>query len=218
MLRWIDRFLNSSIGRKALMAVTGLLLVGFVISHLSGNLLLFQGPEAFDGYVEFLTGIAVLPLLEIGLAGLFVLHILLAIKLTGENRAARPVDYEVKADHGRKTIPSATMIVSGVVILIFLIKHIWDFRWRKSEFSEAPYEMVARAFQDPLTVVIYVLGATALGLHLFHAISSAFQTLGVNHPKYTPLITGVGRALAIGLALGFAVIPIFFLLNGGAHQ
>lgn len=218
MLRWIDRFLNSSIGRKALMAVTGLLLVGFLVSHLSGNLLLFKGQTAFDDYVHFLNGIAALPLLELGLVGLFVLHILLAIKLTGENKAARPVGYNIKADHGRKTIPSATMILTGVVILGFLIKHIWDFRWRKAEFEEAPYEMVVRTFQDPLTAMVYVLGCTALGLHLFHAISSAFQTLGINHPKYNALILGAGRVIAVALALGFASLPLFFLLShGGAH-
>lgn len=218
MLRWIDRFLNSSIGRKALMAVTGLALVGFLFSHLTGNLLLLKGQTAFDDYVHFLNGIAALPLLELGLAGLFVLHIMLAIKLTSENKAARPTDYTIQATHGKKSIPSGTMIVSGVVILVFLVKHIWDFRFRKAEFEEAPFEMVARAFQDPVTVMVYVLGCLALGLHLFHAIASAFQTLGFNHPKYAPLITGAGRAIAVLLALGFAILPLFFLLShGGAH-
>ena len=200
------------------MAVTGLLLVGFLFSHLSGNLLLLKGATAFDDYVHFLNGIAAMPVLELGLAGLFALHILLAIKLTAENKSALPVEYSIKADHGKKSLSSASMIISGVVILGFLIKHIYDFRWRKAEFEVAPFELVARTFQDPLTAMVYLLGCGALGFHLFHAISSAFQTLGFNHPKYTPLIIGVGRAVAIALAVGFAILPLYFWLShGGAH-
>lgn len=218
MLRWIDRFLNSSIGRKALMAVTGLLLIGFLIAHLAGNLSLYGEPGAFDDYAHFIGGLEILPLAELGLALCFIVHIYMAVRTTLENRSARPIKYGIPGSHGKKTVSSTTMFISGLVILIFLIKHLWDFRLHKEAFEEAPAEVVHTALNHPLTATVYILGAIAIGFHIFHAFSSAFQTLGINHPKYTPLLTWIGRVLGVLLALGFASFPlIFWLGQGGAH-
>lgn len=200
------------------MAVTGLLLIGFVVAHLAGNLSLYKGGGAFDEYAHFIGGLEILPLAEAGLALLFLVHIYMAVRTTIENRGARPVKYGIAGTHGKKTASSTTMFLSGLVILGFLFKHLWDFRLQKEAFEAAPEEVVRTALAQPLTAVVYVLGATALGLHLYHAFASAFQTLGVNHPKYTPALTWIGRILAIVVALGFASFPlIFWLGQGGAH-
>ncbi|MDF1797870.1 MAG: succinate dehydrogenase cytochrome b subunit [Planctomycetota bacterium] len=220
MLRWIDRFANSSIGRKALMAVTGLLLIGFLLAHVAGNLTLYadQDGSAFNAYVESISALPILPLAEAGLALLFLVHIYLAVRTTLENRKARPVAYQATGTHGQKTLASTGMFVSGVVILGFLIKHLLDFRLRKAEFDEAPHESIVEAFQHMPTVAIYVVGCTALGFHLFHAIQSAAQTLGFNHPKYTPAILWFGRIFGIVLALLFASFPLVYMVkNGGTH-
>ncbi len=200
------------------MASTGLLLIGFLIAHLAGNLSLYKGEGVFDEYAHFLGGLEILPLAEFLLALLFVAHITMAILTTLENRGARPVKYAVAASHGKKTVSSTTMFISGLVVLIFLGKHLWDFRLHKEAFEKAPAEVVQTALSNPLTAMVYILGAIALGFHLFHAFASAFQTLGVNHPKYTPALTWLGRVLAVILALGFASFPlIFWLSQGGAH-
>jgi len=200
------------------MACTGLLLIGFLIAHLAGNLSLYKGEGAFDEYAHFIGGLEVLPLAEAGLALLFLVHIYMAVRTTIENRSARPIKYGITGTHGKKTASSTTMFLTGLVILGFLIKHLWDFRLHKAAFEVAPEEVVRTTLGQPLTAVVYLLGVTALGLHLFHAFASAFQTLGVNHPKYTPALTWIGRVLAVVVALGFASFPlIFWLGQGGAH-
>lgn len=218
MLRWIDRFLKSSIGRKALMAATGLLLVGFLVAHLAGNLSLYKGEGAFDEYAHFIGGLEILPLAELGLGLLFIVHIYMAVRTTMENRNARPIKYGIAGNHGKKTVSSMTMFVSGLVVLIFLIKHLWDFRLQKEAFEAAPTEVVQAALSQPFTAIVYILGAIAIGFHIFHAFSSAFQTLGLNHPKYTPALIWAGRILGVLLALGFASFPLFFWLGqAGSH-
>jgi len=200
------------------MAVTGLLLIGFLIAHLAGNLSLYGEAGAFDEYAHFIGGLEILPVAELGLALLFIVHIYMAVRTTLENRGARPVKYGITGNHGKKTVSSTTMFVSGLLVLIFLIKHLWDFRLHKEAFEAAPTEVVHAALSHPLTATVYILGAIAIGFHIFHAFSSAFQTLGINHPKYTPVLTWIGRILGVVLALGFASFPlIFWLGQGGAH-
>ena len=218
MLRWFIRFLKSSIGKKASMAITGLLLIGFLIAHLGGNLSLYKGEGVFDEYAHFLGSLELLPLAELILVLLFASHITLGVLTMLENRGARPIKYGITASHGEKTVSSTTMFISGSMILIFLLKHLWDFRFHKEIFEEAPAEVVRTALNYPWTATVYLLGAAALGFHLFHAFASAFQTLGMNHPKYTPALTWIGRVLALIVALGFASFPlIFWLGQGGAH-
>jgi succinate dehydrogenase / fumarate reductase cytochrome b subunit len=199
------------------MAMTGLMLIGFLITHLVGNLSLFAGDDgaAFNEYAEFISSLPFLPIAEIGLALLFIGHIFLAVKTTIENRRARPIDYEVKATHGEKTFASQSMFLTGVVILVFLIKHLWDFRIQKENFDADEFGAVQTALGDPLTACVYILGILALGIHLSHAFGSAFQSLGFNHPKYTPVLRITGKVLALLLTLGFVSLPLYFWLGQG---
>ena len=214
MLRWLGNALNSSIGRKIVMGLTGLLLVGFLFAHLSGNLKLMPGfgsEEKFDGYVEFLKSFeGFLLLAELGLVALFVCHIYLALRLTMENVAARKERYVVRNDRGAKTFGSASMFATGSLILLFLIKHMLDFRFN-ADFHEDPSGVVVEMMSSPLHGGIYIAAALVVAVHLSHGIQSAFQSLGFNHPRWTPLVKCAGLGIAALLGLGFAAIPAYFL-------
>jgi succinate dehydrogenase / fumarate reductase cytochrome b subunit len=220
-VRWLRLVLSSSIGKKVVMAVSGLLLIGFLIAHLAGNLLIYSGAEskAFDEYAEKLDKNPLLPLAEIGLFLLFAVHIALALRVTNENRQARRQPYAVRSTMGERTLASASMIVTGVVVLIFLVVHILDFRIGKYSVDSGAGSLallVKRRLREPLAAAIYLVGITALGIHLRHAFRSGLQTLGVNHPKLNPLLVRLGWAIAILLGIGFASFPIFFFASGGA--
>jgi succinate dehydrogenase / fumarate reductase cytochrome b subunit len=217
---WLRRTLSSSIGKKLAMAVSGLLLIGFLIVHLSGNLLIFADDQgrAFDEYARKLDDNPLLPIAEIALLALFVVHIALALRVTTENRDARRIGYGVRNSMGAKTLASSTMIVTGSLVLIFLIVHLADFRIGKLFAEARPFSlaaMVRRRLHEPLGAAIYLAGVLALGVHLRHGFRSAFQTLGVNHPKLNPILVRVGWALAVILAAGFAAFPILLLARGG---
>jgi succinate dehydrogenase / fumarate reductase cytochrome b subunit len=216
MFSWIGRFLSSSIGKKTTMAVTGLLLVGFLVMHLAGNLLLYAGDGAFDGYAQKLHDLG--PLLyvaEAGLVLLFVLHINFAVRTLLENRRATPSKYAVAADRGGKTLASSTMPLTGVIVLLFLFWHIVDFRldggfkglFTAENRGAGAGELVWERLGSTAHVAVYLLGIAALTLHLTHAIRSAFQTLGLRHPRWTPIIDRGSLVVAFALGLGFASIP-----------
>lgn len=209
-MTWIGRFLTSSIGRKQTVAVTGLLLCIFLILHLLGNLLLVAGRAGFDEYALFLEE---KPLLviggEIALAILFFAHIGLASRLAFENRLARQARYVVRNDRGAATTASRTMFLTGAIVLVFLVLHIANFK-----FGERPdgslYLLVVGTFQDSVGwVVWYVFANAALGLHLSHGVQSAFRTLGLQHPKYTPWIRNLSLAFAIVIATGYIFLPVY---------
>lgn len=208
---WVGRVLSSSIGKKVQMALTGLLLCGFLVTHLAGNLFLFGGREMFNHYAEKLSGNPLLPIAEVGLAALFVLHAVTALRVTWQNRRARPVGYAKGAWHGGKTPGSATMAVSGILILAFLIIHLKTFRFAPDRSDL--YAVVMAWFQNKLYSGFYVAAMIALGLHLSHGFWSAFQTLGVDHSKYTPWIKCAGKGFAALIAFGFASIPIWAVLR-----
>jgi succinate dehydrogenase / fumarate reductase cytochrome b subunit len=222
-MSWLDRILHSSIGRKALVASTGILLVGFLVVHLAGNLTLFADStgEAFTNYEHALGSNPLLPVAEIGLLVLFVVHIGLAVRVTLANREARRQGYAVRATVGRKTFASGTMIVTGVLVLAFLVVHLMDFRVPKLFGSDSVANMadaVKARLATPVGGLVYLVGVGALGLHLSHGFKSAFQTLGANHPRYTPWIERLGILLALVFFLGFALFPVYFLVRSrGAH-
>lgn len=218
MMHWIQKLFWSSIGKKSLMAVSGLLLIGFLVTHLAGNLLLFadRSGAKFDGYEQALSSNPLLPLAEVLLLALFVGHIGMALVLAAKNRSARSQRYEVEANHGGKTASSTTMLITGLIILAFLVIHILDFRVAKigeDEYSMA--RMVRERLSSPLGAGVYIVAMVALGFHLRHAFQSALQTLGLNHPRYTPLVRQISVVLALVLALGFASIPMYFIAGGG---
>lgn len=220
MLDEFRRILLSSIGKKLLMASSGLLLLGFLVVHLAGNLLLYRGEKGaeFDAYAHTLESNALLPFAEIGLLALFITHIALAFRVSVENRDARHTGYRIRASKGEKTIASASMLITGVIVLLFVIVHLYDFRVGKLFEEEAGVSlaaMVGRRLSTPLGAAVYLSGVAALAIHLRHAFRSACQTLGIDHPNVTPVLGKIGWALAVVLGLGFASFPLFFLWKAG---
>lgn len=225
---WLIHAFGTSIGKKLVMAITGLALCGFLVLHLGGNLLLYVGAEEYNAYAHALHAQKILlPIAEIGLLILFVGHIWLAIRTTFENNAARTTPYAVKQtkmEEGPLAAPaSSTMMITGLVVLVFLIVHLYDFALddhlrrlgiakilhREPGADLAPFERALQILQSPVTFVVYIAGSLFLGYHLLHGFQSAFQTLGANHPKYTPIIRFVGFVFAITIAIGFASFPFW---------
>lgn len=218
---WFTTFTRSSIGKKFIMALTGSLLMIFLIIHFIGNMMLYFGPKAFDTYVDTLETIKpLIRVIEVLLALIFIFHIYNGIKLWYENKKANPKKYAVNASRQNTDIYSRTMAITGVTIFVFLIIHLSTF-WATFNFGAHPnteypyYTIVTHWFQNPFYSLIYIIGMIVLGYHLNHAFESAFQTFGWNHKRYTPLIKKIGTIYALILAIGFASIPIYFFLMGG---
>ena len=214
----------SSIGKKQVLALTGLALCGFLTAHLAGNLLIFCGPEAFNGYAHKLTGNDLIYLAEAVLAAIFLTHILLAMTLVWENRRARGQRYHLKRPTGRgATMASASMPLTGLVTLIFLVLHLLHFKFGPDyRVTHAGMEMrdfyrlLVEYFESPLNVAWYIVAQGALGVHLSHGFSSAFQSLGLNHPRHTPRLKIAGKVFAVVMAVGFSSLPLYLHLKGGS--
>ena len=214
MLRWIGNALASSVGRKIVLGLTGFLLLGFILNHLAGNAKLFG--EGFNEYVAFLQGFGPLLLVsEIALAALFACHIAIAMRLTMENRKARASQYVVRNDRGAQTFGSITMFHTGAILLAFLLKHILDFRLADG-FLGDPEAMVVAKLSQTGNAFIYILASVVLGIHLSHGFRSAFQSVGLSHPKLDAVLAKAGVALAAVIALGFASIPAYILFTKGS--
>ncbi|OGS13597.1 MAG: hypothetical protein A2234_04645 [Elusimicrobia bacterium RIFOXYA2_FULL_58_8] len=209
-ITFIKRFAFTSIGRKVIMAVSGLLLGGFMLVHLAENLLLFKGEALYNAWVDFLISNPVTPFLEIALAVIFVTHIITGVWVRIEDFINAPGGYEVRKWQGGRTIGSATMLYTAAAILAYLAYHLLTFRF--VDHSMGFYQMVTSAFRMPVFVAVYVAGSVALALHLSHGMQSAFQTLGLNHPKYTPPIKILGLLTAAAMT-GFALISVYYLLG-----
>lgn len=221
--------ITSSVGKKIVMAVTALSLVLFVIVHLLGNLTLLGGnSETFNMYAHKLESLGgLLYFAEIGLIGLFIVHFVIAISVVIRKKSARPVGYHMKKNLGgssRKSVGSTTMIYTGIVVIIFTIVHLIQFKFGPG-ISEGYlrvvddhvvrdlYRLVYESFQNPVCVILYSVVMILLGFHLSHGFWSAFQSLGANHPRYTPFLYGIGIALALILGIGFFVIPIVIYIK-----
>jgi succinate dehydrogenase cytochrome b subunit len=213
-LVFLRRIITTSIGRKLIMALTGLLLVGFVSFHLMSNLVLLNGQEAYNAYVSHLTSVPFLLFIELGLLSLFLVHILMGIYVRWEDYRNSPSGYKKRNWQGGRTIGSSTMLYTAATILIFVAYHIFTFRL--SDHSMGFYEMVTNAFRDPVFATIYVLGGLAMVLHLSHGVQSIFQTIGINHLKYTPFIKCGGWLIALTM-VAFALLPLIFLFGLEAH-
>jgi len=216
MLSRLGSFLSSSIGKKMLMSVTGLLLVGFLVVHLAGNFLIFadENGAAFNAYGNtYHENPAFLYTAEVVLIALFATHIWLAFRTSIDNREARRERYAIRATAGRSSVASSSMLITGAIVLVFLVIHLLDFRL-SSEATEDLARSVKSRLSSPLGGAIYLLGVLALGVHLSHALKSALQTLGVSHPRLTPLIQRATLGLAVLLFLGFASFPVVMLAKG----
>lgn len=212
-MSWLGNALASSVGKKLVMGLTGLLLVGFLVFHLKGNLKLLEDPsgDSFDAYVAFLQGFGGLLLVaELGLALLFLAHVYLALRLTQENLQARKQRYVVRNTRGAATAGSLTMFFSGALILGFLLKHLYDFRF-DGRFLGDPDALVKATLSQPAHALVYLGAAIVLGLHLSHGFRSALQSLGVNHPSWNPWLVLLGKLVAFVFAAGFALFPIYYL-------
>lgn len=205
------RLFTGSVGKKLLMAVTGLLLSGFLVTHLAGNLLLLKGEHAFNAYANMLESNPLLPLAEIALALIFVGHILMGLRLAWENRAARPERYAASASAGAKTFGSATMPYTGLLLIAFLVVHLKTFRF--TDHGPSLYRHVVKAFSNPWYAGFYVLAMSGMVVHLSHGFQSAFQTLGLRHPLYTPTIQRFGYLFSIAM-LAFAALSVWAWYGG----
>ncbi len=209
------RFWNATIGKKIVMAISGLILFGFVVVHMLGNLQVFMGAEHFNAYGRFLrVEPALLWTMRIVLLAMVILHIWASIQLALLNKLeARPVGYVKKKNIG-SSYASRTMYWSGPIIAAFVIYHLMQFTWGVggTPFTEGqPYENLIRGFQVPWISAFYIIAMGLLMLHLYHGIWSMFQTLGANHPRYTPMLQTFAKVVAILLFLGFSSIPVAVL-------
>lgn len=212
------RYVFSSIGMKFLMALSGLAMFGFVVAHLSGNLLLFKGEEAFNYYAESLKQLG--PLLWIARIGILVtaiVHVFTAIRLTRMNRAARPMPYMKNATI-QASLASRTMAVTGGWVLFFILYHLAHFTFQKVHIFDVPnpsslFQIVVASFQQPAVAALYIVSLVLMGNHLNHGLSSLFQSLGFNHPTFTPMIKRAVPVVAWGWALCFISIPVSCLLG-----
>lgn len=219
----LRRFFSSSVGTKILIAFTGLAFFGFLITHLAGNLLILVSADSFNGYSHKLTSNPLLPIAELGLLAIFLLHVFKAIANYTRNKGARPSTYEKKTWAGhtsRKSLSSTTMIFTGSVILIFTVLHIAMFKYG-TYYEDAVhkyrdlYKLVIETFANPLWVAFYVLSMIVIGFHLRHGLSSACQSLGLSQPRYSRSARLIGTIVAILIAGGFAMIPVWVYFIGG---
>ena len=224
-MSWFTNFLTSSIGRKLIMSLTGLFLITFLIVHLAGNLQLLKndGGEAFNVYAKFMTSNPLIKFVSYGLYAMILLHAFLGLALWSKNRKAKGIAPSVGYKSDKISWASKNMALLGILVLAFLFIHMGDF-WFKMKFGSVDmvtygdmevkdlYAKVKITFSSWIWVVSYLLGVIALGVHLWHGFESAFQTLGLNHSKYTPLIKSVGKGLSVILTIGYLVLPLYFKL------
>jgi succinate dehydrogenase / fumarate reductase, cytochrome b subunit len=203
---------HTSVGKKAVMAATGIIMVVYLITHVLANLLVFQGPEKINSYSRFLHGTGgALWAARLVLFVAVVLHIVAAVQLAARRQKARPVGYAAGRDSQVSTLASRTIRWGGALILVFLVYHILHFTLGTvhTSFVEGdPYHNVVAGFRSPWVVAFYELALAAVGLHLYHGIWSSGRSLGVSSPSPRPMRRQLALALSVLVWVGFAVIPI----------
>lgn len=224
----MSSFVSSSIGKKFFMSITGFFLMMFLLVHLSVNMLLLfdDSGDLFNHGAHFMATNPLIKIVEPILALGFLLHILYATYLTLQNQKARPVNYKKTEPGNSSSWASRNMFVLGTLVLIFLVLHIMNFYWRLKVANDVPsimvdgvemenaYQMVAGLFKTSLVYdLIYIAGAVFLGIHLTHGFWSAFQTMGWSGNIWRKRLEFVGKLFAIVIAVGFSVIPLYFLIK-----
>jgi succinate dehydrogenase cytochrome b subunit len=210
---WLFNFLGSSIGKKQLMALTGLAFCGFLTSHLLGNLSMYGGPKMFDSYAEHLHAMGILiNVAELGLVSLAVIHIGTALLLFIQNRAARPQRYAVSVNSGSKTLSSRLMPYTGLYLAAFITIHLLNFHFVDHD-NQTISQIVSDTLTDPLYAAFYIFSMIVVALHVRHGLWSAFQTVGANHPKYMPFIQAASILFALAVAVGYGSLPILIMLT-----
>ena len=221
-MSWVTKTLSSTLGRKLIMALTGLFLILFLTGHVSGNLLLFKGDggQAFNIYAKFMTTNPAVKILSYLTYISVIGHVIYAILLGRKNKSARPIGYAESGASTNSTMASRNMGILGTIILIFLVVHLQSF-WYQMHWGDLPFvtydgeeykdlfSIVTFAFQNELMVAGYVIAMIFLGFHLSHGFASAFQTLGLNHKKYTPAIATLGKLYSVIVPILFALMPLY---------
>jgi succinate dehydrogenase / fumarate reductase cytochrome b subunit len=211
------RVFSSSVGTKILIGATGFALFLYLIVHIVGNLLVFLGRDTFNEYSHALISNPLVPVIEVGLLLILIVHVFKTIRMYRDNRQARPVAYVRKKPAGppsRKTFSSSTMILSGLWLLAFLVIHVKTFKYGPAYESSVPgvhdlYRVEMENFTNPLVVGFYVLSMVVVGSHLWHGVSSAFQSLGADNETWTPRFLVFGKLMAVLIASAFIVIAIW---------
>ena len=216
---------SHTLGRKLIMSLTGLFLILFLMGHLMGNLLLFvdDGGMSFNEYGKFMTTNPGIKVLSYTTYISILLHVIYSIVLTLHNRKSRPVPYAYNKPAKNSVWSSRNMGILGTLVLVFIVIHMQSF-WFKYHYGSVPevadhpglkdlYFIVSKAFEQGWYVALYVLSMVAIGFHLSHGFQSAFQTLGINHKAYSPVIKNIGLGFSILVPAMFASIPIYMYVN-----
>ena len=208
----IGSLYRSSVGKKSIMAASGLLLSLFLLTHMLGNSVSFLGRDAFNTYAERLHSLGVLVyIFEIGLLTLFLIHIITGIILYLENLQARPSRYSVNTSEGGRSWGSRTMPYTGVIILVFIIVHLMNFHFTDKSVPVA--DLVRELLSSPSLAFFYIFSLVALALHLSHGFWSLFQSIGFNHEKYNPLLLKGALVFSILMGAVFILIPVLTLVS-----
>jgi len=213
-MSWLIRTFSSSIGKKLLMAITGMSFIGFLCVHLAGNLTLYKGGTAFNTYAQKLHSLGpIITVFEFGLLALALIHVTTGIILFVQNLKARSVPYEIDRRAGGRTLSSVTMPYTGFIILVFVFFHLINFSFADKS-QRTIFEIVSSAFADPFYMGIYVFVMIVVALHIRHGFWSVFQTIGANHPKYMPAIMVLSVIFSLIFGFGFGLLPIYLWAMG----
>jgi succinate dehydrogenase / fumarate reductase cytochrome b subunit len=212
---------QTAVGKKWVMALTGIALLGYVLAHMIGNLKLYYGPADMNAYADWLRHLLypvlresqALWLMRTGLLVAFVLHIHAAYSLTMMNRAARPVGYQSDRDYIAADFAGRTMRWTGIIVLLFVIWHLMDLTLGTPGVNDGfvyhdPYNNVVASFERPLVAAFYVIANLALGVHIYHGAWSLFQSLGANSPRLNPLRRPFATIFALVIVVGNVSFPI----------
>jgi succinate dehydrogenase / fumarate reductase cytochrome b subunit len=217
-------YLKSSIFKKFVMGLTGLGLAAFVFVHMAGNLLIFVSAEAYNTYGHKIVSNPLYPLISWGLVAMMLAHAFMGILLSAENNKAKSSRYAVAPAASKdSSVASKTMIFSGSILLVFIITHLVGFKY--GNYYEVTYHgvvmrdlfrLILEVFKNPVAVVWYIVALIVLCVHLRHGVASCFQSLGFNHPRYTPWVQKIGILYAVVVAFGFISQPLYvYLIHKG---
>jgi succinate dehydrogenase / fumarate reductase, cytochrome b subunit len=219
---WPLEFYRSAVGKKWVMALTGVALLGYVLTHMIGNLHVYEGPAQVNHYAEGLRDIGhplvprslILWGLRIGLLGAFLLHIHAAYALTVMNHRARPEEYKGGRDYVAANFASRTMRWTGVIVLLYVVFHLADLTWgtpNPDYVRGDPYHNLVASFERPVVAIFYIAANLALGVHIFHGAWSLFQSLGINNPRFNKWRLWFARGFATLIVAGNVTFPIMVL-------
>ena len=216
------RALGSPVGTKLLIGLTGLFLFVFLITHLAGNLLFLLGPEKFNEYAHALSGNPLIYVAEAGLLAIFAIHVVKTITNFLANQAARPQRYATrrwvksKSDRSKKSLASTSMIVSGLVTLLFVVTHLFTFKfgayYETSTGIRDLYRLQLEVFRNPFYVAFYLACMGVIFMHLWHGVASAAQSLGLENRVWMARVWVTGKVLAAAIAGGFFILPLYTFL------